>query len=143
MRSLTLCTRAPSTSPTAPGDGVGVAGVGGVAGEVDDQPVGVGLDDVDRDHGAGRLADRGGDQPDAERVGAQVHPHGDRVGGARNAHQLRHTFAYSWLAQGGLETEVMRIAGWRSREMLQRDGASAADARAREAHRRLSALDRL
>jgi integrase/recombinase XerC len=44
-----------------------------------------------------------------------------------HAHQLRHAFAYAWLAQGG----------------LQRYGASAADARAREAHRRLSPLDRL
>jgi site-specific recombinase XerD len=35
-----------------------------------------------------------------------------------HAHQLRHTFAHAWLAQGGLETDLMRIAGWRSREML-------------------------
>jgi site-specific recombinase XerD len=52
-------------------------------------------------------------------------------------HLFRHTFAHRYLLLGGQETALMRLTGWRSRDMVARYGASAADQRALEEYRRL------
>jgi len=64
---------------------------------------------------------------------APVHPH-----------QFRHTSAHRWLALGGQEQDLARIAGWTpGSAMLGRYGASAAAERARAAHQRIAPGDSL
>jgi site-specific recombinase XerD len=57
-------------------------------------------------------------------------------------HLFRHLFAHEWLAGGGSEGDLMAAAGWRTRTMLDRYGASARSDRAKDAARRLTIGDR-
>jgi site-specific recombinase XerD len=58
-------------------------------------------------------------------------------------HRFRHTFAHDFLMSGGQERDLKRLAGWSSDVMLERYGASAADARAKAAAQRLKRGDRV
>src|SRR6266568_330464 len=88
------------------------------------------------EHGKGPLAPAG-----LQRI---VERRGRQAGiDAMHVHRLRHTLAHNWQLQGGNETDLMRIMGWKSPEMLRRYGASAADERAHRSHRDMGLGDRL
>lgn len=74
----------------------------------------------------------------------RVRMRGDQAGiEGLHPHRFRHTFAHDFLMAGGQERDLKRLAGWTSDVMLERYGASAADARARSAARRMKRGDRV
>ena len=58
-------------------------------------------------------------------------------------HRFRHTAAHAFLADGGQESDLMRLTGWRSRTMLQRYAASTATERAIAASKKFGLASRI
>jgi len=63
--------------------------------------------------------------------------------GDLHLHQIRHSYAHAFLADGGGETDLMRSMGWETREMVARYAKSAAQERALMASDRLGFASRL
>jgi integrase len=61
----------------------------------------------------------------------------------KKAHIFRHTFSHYFRLDGGSEGDLMELNGWSSPAMAHRYGKSAAQARAREAHKRHSPGNKL
>jgi integrase/recombinase XerC len=78
----------------------------------------------------------------ASGVRSLVKRRGEAVGiHGLHPHIFRHTMAHAYLVAGGSESNLMVIAGWKSRSMLSRYAASTAVERARAEHKRISPGD--
>lgn len=84
----------------------------------------------------GRLTHWGIEQMIARRATMAGVPH-------IHPHQLRHTWAHQFKLAGGDRGDLKRMGGWKSDQMVDRYGASAADERARQAHTKISFGDQL
>ena len=89
------------------------------------------------------LTQRGAMSTDAVRERMEVRAGMAGLKDPANPHRFRHTFAHDFLMSGGQERDLKRLAGWSSDVMLERYGASAADARAAAAAKRLRRGDRI
>ncbi len=90
------------------------------------------------------LADKGGRPMTSSGIARLLRNRGEQAGiSGLHPHQIRHTTVHVWFDNGGSEGDAMRLFGWKSRQMLHRYAASAADARARDAHLRLALGDRI
>lgn len=89
------------------------------------------------------LGEKGKRPLSADGIKQMLERRGTVIGVHLHPHMLRHTFASRWLAEGGSEGDLMRLAGWKSRQMLDRYAAVTADGRARDAYRRMGLGDKL
>ena len=72
-----------------------------------------------------------------------IRARGAAAGLAVHPHLFRHAYAHSMLSAGMQESDLMAVAGWKSREMLPRYAASTRQERALKAARALFPVDRL